>query len=936
MTVAGCGEMSISVIVPACNSARTIGSCLKAIRESSLPPLEIIVVAATSTDETRQIALDHGAMVIDLPNSAGPGAARNVGALQAKGNVLVFIDSDVVIPKDGLKLVAEMFRQKPEAGAINGRLDASAPVKGYFSRYKNCYMSYIFSNLPNRIDFLFTSVAAIRRSSFVKFLETQRGEDTELGLRLSSTGTAIIYCNELKATHLKEYSLLSFYRNDFLIPYTWANIFLERFSLGKLLKKGRFAHASLTQIAGLGLAMVTLGTMLACALGSLSSWFPGIFLAASIALNAKFLWYLAQQQGFRFALCGIVVLFFDQIVMSLGVLAGTVDYLVRRKARHTADVPVVQATASPETDESFRPASSRWVLLGAGLIIVAVCAAYHNSFEGPFILDDTYAILENPSIRHLWPLWRALSPPWAPTVSGRPILNLSLAINYALCGTNVWGYHLINLAIHVMAALVLFGIVRRTLLLPILRDLLGSRALFLGLAVALIWAVHPLQTSAVTYVVQRAESLMGLFYLLTLYCVLRGATSRRVFLWYLGAVMACLLGMGTKEVMVSAPFMVLLYDRTFLAGSFREAWKRRWGLYLGLAATLGLPVWRLTKWRLLRWLLTPTALPNPTTGFATQQLTWNWSRYLLTQTGVIIHYLNLSLWPSGLCLDYGQLPPAKTLAEVLPAIMLTIGLLGLMAWALVKRPVLGFLLAWFFFILSPTSFFVPTLDPAFDHRVYLSLAAVVVFVVVGNYELWEMLLTDLVRDRLRGSVVHWVAPVVVLGAVVIALGYGTVMRNYDYRSEIAIWQDTVDKCQYNPRAHNNLGVALGSLGKIPEAIKHYERAVQLQPDFAEAYYNLGNELVNMGRPQEAIDNYIRALRFNPDFIEAYVNLASAYTKTHQSTEAIAAAQKALSIARSKNQTAWSIKIEDWLNSHSASQSSILNAPIPSKYATPPH
>ena len=97
----------------------------------------------------------------------------------------------------------------------------------------------------------------------------------------------------------------------------------------------------------------------------------------------------------------------------------------------------------------------------------------------------------------------------------------------------------------------------------------------------------PLQTESVTYIIQRTEALVGLFYLLTLYCVIRGATSRRSMSWYAAAVAACLLGMATKEVMATAPVIVLLYDRTFLAGSFREAWRRRYGLYLALAATWG-------------------------------------------------------------------------------------------------------------------------------------------------------------------------------------------------------------------------------------------------------------------------------------------------------------------------------------------------------------
>jgi protein O-mannosyl-transferase len=156
------------------------------------------------------------------------------------------------------------------------------------------------------------------------------------------------------------------------------------------------------------------------------------------------------------------------------------------------------------------------------LVVAAGLLAYHNSFTGPFILDDVLSIPDNPTIRHLWPISQVLSPPALAGVGGRPVVNLSLAINYAFDGTEVWGYHALNLAIHILAGLTLFGIVRRTLLQPMLRGRFGAVADGLAMATAVIWVVHPLQTEAVTYLSQRAESLMGLFYLLTLYCFIRG------------------------------------------------------------------------------------------------------------------------------------------------------------------------------------------------------------------------------------------------------------------------------------------------------------------------------------------------------------------------------------------------------------------------------
>jgi hypothetical protein len=251
---------------------------------------------------------------------------------------------------------------------------------------------------------------------------------------------------------------------------------------------------------------------------------------------------------------------------------------------------------------------------GRGLILAgAVTAVYAQTFSVPLLFDDNAGIGSNSTIRHWSTAW------WGPirtTAAGRPIVNLSLAMNFALSGLGVWSYHAVNLAVHILAALTLFGIVRRTLLPR--RD--PATAANIAFCSALLWALHPLQTEAVTYIVQRAESLMGLFYLLTLYCFIRYAEagSSRPGLWAGLSVAFCLLGMATKEVMVSAPVMVLLYDRTFLAGDFQGAWRRHRRVYAGLAAT----------WALLPFLVHFSHNRGGTAGFGDEVA---WGKYALTQ-----------------------------------------------------------------------------------------------------------------------------------------------------------------------------------------------------------------------------------------------------------------------------------------------------------------
>jgi tetratricopeptide (TPR) repeat protein len=519
----------------------------------------------------------------------------------------------------------------------------------------------------------------------------------------------------------------------------------------------------------------------------------------------------------------------------------------------------------------------RWTTwLSAGIVVLAAVAAYHNSFSGAFVFDDQNWIVDNPTIRRLWPLGPWLCPPPALVVGGRPVVSLTLALNYAWGGTHVWGYHAVNLAIHILAALALLGLLRRTLRLPGLRERFGPAATPLALAITLVWTVHPLQTMAVTYVIQRAESLLGLFYLLTLYGLVRGATSARRTLWYLVAAAACWLGMATKEVMVTAPVVALLYDRTFLSGSFREAVKQRWVFYLALAAS----------WGVLAWAFVSTGCQGNTAGFAIKQFTW-WT-YLCTQPGVIVHYLRLAFWPAGLCLDYGW-PAARSIGEILPPAIVVVGLFALTLWALVKRPTLGFLGAWFYLILAPTSSFVPIRDAAFEQRMYLPLAAVATLAILAGCTLWNRLFP--------ASGQNWVPcpplPVALLALVVVALGWITVRRNVDFQSKVAIWADTVAKAPANSRAHYNLGQALGDVGRFDEAVAQYQEALRIQPDYADAHNNLGMIWAGRGQILQAIGEYRKALDASPQHAQAHNNLANALESQGEADEALTHYQQAV-------------------------------------------
>ncbi len=521
-------------------------------------------------------------------------------------------------------------------------------------------------------------------------------------------------------------------------------------------------------------------------------------------------------------------------------------------------------------------------MLAAGLIVLATVVAFSSSFAGSFVFDDNSSISKNPTIRQLWPIWNALCPPNSGvTVSGRPLLNLSLAINYAMSGYEVWSYHATNLAIHLLAALLLFGIVRRTFLLPTMRDRWGTAATPLAFVIALLWAIHPLQTESVTYIVQRTESLMGMFYLLTLYCFIRGASVEGAGVrgqgsapdihpssfilppvaWYVGSVLACLSGMATKEVIVSAPLIVLLYDRTFCAGSFREACRRRYGFYLALAAT----------WSLLGSLVVLTGNRGGTAGFSTSV---GPAAYLGTQFGAIVHYLRLCVWPHPLLFDYGT-ATAQCMSAIMPYATI-IGLLGVATVvALWRWPKVGFLGAWFFAILAPTSSVIPVATQVVaEHRMYLPSVAVVTGLAAAGWVVSRRLVR---RGNLALLTSQIIGGFLIMFASVI-FGILTFHRNKDYWSQLSIWEDTAAKMPGNDRAHFNLGDCLVECGRFDEAITQYRKTLEIKPDYLAACYNLGIALVRKGQLDEAISYYRQALEIDPKFATAYNNLGNALLK----------------------------------------------------------
>jgi tetratricopeptide (TPR) repeat protein len=527
----------------------------------------------------------------------------------------------------------------------------------------------------------------------------------------------------------------------------------------------------------------------------------------------------------------------------------------------------------------------------AVLLAAIALATYSNALHAPFVWDDDTSITTNQSIHEIT---TSLNPPIETPVAGRPVVNVSLALNYAFGGLDTTGYHVLNLAILVACALLLFGIVSRTLRRRrghVQQDHQLSND-GVALIAALVWMVHPLLSETVDYTTQRTESLMGFFFLLTLYASIRaldtnksrrakaaetrgraargaattgGAALSGPPLWTAIAIASCAAGMATKESMAVAPIAIVLYDVLFEFESLADALAARRVLYAGLALT-----WVELSAMMWHW-------PRSTVGGAVVSPV----TYALNQAQMVVHYLWLSVWPHALVVDYG-VPQTLHVADVLPQLAAIALLLAAIVVALVRWPPAGFLGAMCVLTLAPTSSIIPIwTEVGAERRMFLPLAALVVLAVT------------LVARLPRRAIVA------AASLVIAALAIRTFERNRDYASALTLWQRVVDV-----RPHGRARFAFAN--ELMSAGRHEDATTQLRlaiADYPDARAGLGTELLLQGKLQEGIDTLQAFVDANPSLpnripalallAQAHRALAEQALAQHDAKRAIVEATKSL-------------------------------------------
>ena len=520
----------------------------------------------------------------------------------------------------------------------------------------------------------------------------------------------------------------------------------------------------------------------------------------------------------------------------------------RRRARPTSAQRSSVAAAHPTTSAQtyWRPVS----------IVLAGTLTYLTSLRNPFLFDDVASVVQNQTIRHLWSGW----PPSETAVAGRPLVNFSFALNYWFGGLTVTSYHVVNIVLHVVVALLIYAIVRRTIVRA--NALVNVGAENVAFAAALLWTVHPLGSEVVDYLTQRTESLMAVCFLACLYASIRALDSRRSRLWMGAAIAFCLAGIASKETIVVAPLAVVLYDRVFAFPSIREAVRQRWPLYVGLALT----------WAPLAALVIYHG-QSVSAGFATARVS-SWT-YLLNQTRMLARYASLVVWPHGLVLYYGW-PQPLTLGDIWPYGLFVVVLLGAALVTLIRRPTIGFPVVLAFLLLAPTSSLLPiATEVGAERRMYLPLAALITAVVVSVAAWYDRRLASRGADT-GGRGLFFAAA----AALAVVLAVTTVLRTREYSSGLVMARTVLDRWP-GANAQAVLGKELAVAGQHQEAIEHLRLATAGYPA---ARYMLGSELVQVGSMDEATNELQQFVRDEPNSLTtrtAYLLLARAFaSKQH--------------------------------------------------------
>jgi tetratricopeptide (TPR) repeat protein len=506
-------------------------------------------------------------------------------------------------------------------------------------------------------------------------------------------------------------------------------------------------------------------------------------------------------------------------------------------------------------------------------IFIAGIIAYSNSFDCSFHFDDSNVIN---NIQSIVTSDSANIGDWLRLFPARPIGILTFAINYNIHKMDLWGYHLVNLIIHLINALLVWWVTWLTLSTPVMKDAKISRhKTMMAFLTGMLFVTHPLATQSVTYIVQRFASLATLFYLLSLILFVKGKLwqGNKNIPWVLfgGSIVCAALGMLTKEIVFTLPFAILLYDYCFLKTVSEKLEVTDTSLIISF---IMLVIFILLFFKVSS--VSPLSLFNPIPPDQGQGYTYSISmkEYFLTQFSVILTYIRLFILPINQNLDYDyQLSTGFFLLKTFFSFSLLLGILATGILLFKRYRLISFGIFWFFLTISVESSIIPiSQNVIFEHRTYLPGFGFFLALTSGFFYL--------LKERYLKIVVIIILMIASINTVL------TYQRNKIWKNEYTLWADCLKKSPDKARPNNNFGLALFTEGKSKEAILYYNKALNITPDYDLPYYNRGNVYAESGQYQRAIEDFNAAISLNPNFIKAYNNRATIYRELGQYQRAV--------------------------------------------------
>ena len=509
------------------------------------------------------------------------------------------------------------------------------------------------------------------------------------------------------------------------------------------------------------------------------------------------------------------------------------------------------------------------------IICILGVLIYSNSFDCSFHFDDNHNIVDNETIRNISDvktIWNF--------VNRRFVGYYTFALNYHFHKLDVFGYHLVNLIIHLIASILVYRLVFLLLSTPVmLNEKISRHKKLIALFCGLLFVAHPVQTQAVTYIVQRLASIAALFYYASMCLYLKARLTKKLYvslMYFAGSAVTALLGMLTKETVFTLPFAILLLEFGFIQkGKLSEILRKKTILFYiipPLLFTLIIPYFLSDKFSFTFDIFYRSYF-KPISSHRFGDPLLSVPIYLMTQFRVIITYIRLSFFPINQNLDY-DFPASQSFFE-LSTLFSFLALSAIVVFALFifrhKRMIsVGILL--FFLMLSVESSIIPIRNVIFEHRLYLPMAGFVIFFVSAAYQIaWKKNKT-LVK--------------IFLITVICLFSIATYKRNMVWKNDLTIWTDAAKKSPKKSRTHNNLGESYFKLGMYEKGYREFLTGLKLNPSNSKAYNNAGSYLYTMGKYDEAIEFYAQGLEYSPANPDIHINMGQALVMAGKPDEAL--------------------------------------------------